>query len=275
MKTNLILKICSLLFLFLGMIGCSKTETNVDTKTETSISISASKNNFLVGETINLNVFTNQQIDVTSKSTFYLNNVALTNNNYAFVTDGIYEFKASYNNLTSNTFRVTVLPIVAATNNYVHRVLVEEYSGTWCGNCPSILFGIQQLKQQTDKEVSVQIHLSGNDPFITSSGNSIASSQGVSGVPNGKINRTINWDGPQYQNVNQVINEIKSSAPVGLAISPKIILNNLSIDIALGFANTNLSTKLIVFMVEDKLYHSQANYSSTLFGGQNPIPTLE
>ena len=89
------------------------------------------------------------------------------------------------------------------------RVLVEEYSGTWCGNCPSILYAVDLLHQQTDNAIVVSTHLFNGDPFITAQGNSLAASLGITGVPAGNINRTTSWTGPQYENVNQVINQIQ------------------------------------------------------------------
>jgi len=158
---------------------------------------------------------------------------------------------------------------------FVNRVLVEEYSGTWCGNCPNILYGTQLLKQQTNKEVSVQIHR-GSDPFVIPDGNTIATQQNVVGVPTGRINRTINWTGPQYQNVNQVLNEIKTSSAVGLAINSTINLNGvLNVNVIIGYINSTIQTKLMVYIVEDNLFHNQANYYSNLYGGLNPIPNFE
>lgn len=158
---------------------------------------------------------------------------------------------------------------------FVNRVLVEEYSGTWCGNCPNILYGTELLHQQTNKEVTVQIHR-GNDPFVTAAGNTIATAQNVVGVPTGKINRTIDWTGPQYQNVNQVLNEIKDNSNIGLAINSTITADGLvNLNIIIGCTTTSIQSRLVVYIVEDNLYHSQANYYSNLYNGLNPIPNFE
>ena len=44
------------------------------------------------------------------------------------------------------------------------RVLIEDYTGTWCGNCTRVSYAIEQVKAQNDKVVTVAIH-NGNDPF--------------------------------------------------------------------------------------------------------------
>ena len=232
MKKKLILS-CSLILL---LIGCTKNESDQNVEDViTGITLSVSQANLVVGQSVTLNVTSNLGDNLNSTSVFLVNDVAIPGNTYTFTSAGTYNVKASYQSFVSNTIQIVVVN-QATTTRFVSRVLVEEYSGTWCGNCPRILYGTQLLKEQTDKEVSVQIHLFGNDPFITSQGNDLAASQGVTGVPTGKINRTINWTGPQYQNVNQVIAEIDADSNAGLAINsslvfvPLMCFNKKSID---------------------------------------------
>jgi hypothetical protein len=227
-----------------------------------------------VGNSVTFTVNSNFGSNITDESEIFIDDQPILGNSYTFTQTGNYSIRASYLNFQSNTISITVNEESTALSQFVNRVLVEEYSGTWCGNCPRILYGTELLKEQTDKAVSVQIHLLGSDPFISPSGNSLASSQGVSGVPTGKINRTINWSGPQYQNVSQVINEIKPSSQVGLAINASLVSNALTVEVKMGFAET-LNTKLVVYLVEDNLFHTQANYSSNLYGGLSSIPNFK
>lgn len=259
----------SLLFLVI-ITGCSNTESaSLAKRLATAITLSANQSDLEAGGNATFSVISDLSADVTAESVFYVNDIEIPSNNYTFSTAGTYNVKAVYQNLTSNVIQITVQA------QFVNRVLVEEYSGTWCGNCPKILYGVQLLKQQTDKAVSVQVHLYSNDPFITTQGNALAADQNVSGVPTGKINRTINWNAPQFQNVSQVLNEIKPSSSVGLAINSALTAGNVNIDVLLGYANTALQTKLVVYIVEDNLCYSQANYSANLYGGFNPIPNFE
>ena len=271
MKKKLILS-CSLILL---LIGCTKNESNQNVEDViTGITLSVSQTNLVAGQSVTLNVTSNLGDNLNSTSAFLVNDVAISGNTYTFTSAGTYNVKASYQSFVSNTIQIVVVN-PATTTRFVSRVLVEEYSGTWCGNCPRILYGTQLLKEQTDKEVSVQIHLFGNDPFITSQGNDLAASQGVSGVPTGKINRTINWTGPQYQNVNQVIAEIDADSNVGLAINSSLTSNTINATIKMGFTNQDVTAKLVVYLVEDNLFNSQANYSSNLYGGLSSIPNFE
>lgn len=271
LKTTLFLVLLSIF-----VVGCTNTESDfTETPKVTALTISADQTNLQTGSTATFTTLSNLQTNLTAESVFYVNDVAIANNTYTFLAAGTYSIKAVYQDLTSNVIQITVQDEVVNPTKFVSRVLVEEYSGTWCGNCPRILYGTQLLKEQTDKEVSVQIHLNNNDPFITSQGNALAAEQNISGVPTGKINRTINWTGPQYQNVGQVTNEIKPNSNVGLAISSTLTGGNVNINLLLGFANTTIQTKLVVYIVEDNLFHTQANYSSNLYGGLSSIPNFE
>ena len=255
-------------------IGCTKTESDFEEITQLAITLSASQTNLVAGNAATFTVTSNVGDNLNSVSTFFVNGTAITTNSYTFATAGTYLVKATYQSATSNIIEVTVTN-PPTTNQFVSRVLVEEYSGTWCGNCPRILYGTQLLKEQTDKEVSVQIHLFNNDPYITTQGNQLATSLGINGVPTGKINRTINWTGPQYQNVAQVINEIKPSATSGLSIDSNLAGNTINATVEMGFVNTNSNVKLVVYLVEDNLFHTQSNYSSNLYGGLSSIPNFE
>jgi len=264
---NYLKKRVALLVLSILVVGCTETESN-DPQV-TAITLSSEKTIMTTGTVADFTAISNLGTNLNSETIFYVNDEAITGSQYQFQEAKDYEVKAVYNGISSNVMRVTV------ENQYVSRVLVEEYSGTWCGNCPRILYGTQLLKQQTDKAVSVQIHLYNGDPFISSHGNALATQQNVGGVPTGKINRTINWNGPQYQNVSQVTNQIKPSSTVGLAINTTITGTNLDINISMGFANTTINSKLVVYIVEDDLFHTQANYSSNLYGGKSSIPNFE
>ncbi len=249
------------------LVSCTETESNE--QQITAITLSAEKTTMVTGSSADFTVISNLGTNLNSETVFYVNDVNISGSQYTFQEAKIYDVKAVYKGITSNTLKITV------EKQYVNRVLVEEYSGTWCGNCPRILYGTQLLKEQTDKAVTVQIHLFNGDPFISSQGNELAIQQNVGSVPTGKINRTINWTGPQYQNVSQVLNQIKPSSSVGLAVNTTITGTNLAISISMGYANTSIQSRLVVYIVEDNLFHTQANYSSNLYGGLSSIPNFK
>lgn len=260
--------------------SCTKTESDFSmpaTVTQESISIKSDVAEVIVGTSITFTVISSiNNTIVTGQSKLYVNGDLITGNSYVFSQAGTFAVYALKGTLTSNVISVKVNANVPTVTNFVDRVLVEEYSGTWCGNCPAILYGVDLVHQQTDKAIVVSTHLFNGDPFITSQGNSLAASLGISGVPSGRINRTTAWNGLQYQNVNQVINEIQVKESLGLGIRSIVNGNNIdaTITISYGQAITG-EAKLTLYLVEDKLFYTQRNYSSTLYSGQANIPNFQ
>ncbi|MDH7515848.1 MAG: hypothetical protein QHI48_08250 [Bacteroidota bacterium] len=70
------------------------------------------------------------------------------------------------------------------------QVLIEEFSGTWCGWCP---YGADTLKALLDefpgRVHGVTYHQGANDPLVTPGGNGIIRLLGVTSYPSAAINR--------------------------------------------------------------------------------------
>ena len=266
------------LVLVIGLLllqSCTKTESDFTETPEETISVNASTNNVTVGSSVRFSILSSTNNNVTTQSKIYVNGGIITGDSYTFTTEGNFAVYATKGLLASKVITINVIAASTGTG-YKHRVLVEEYSGTWCGNCPRILYAVNLLEQQTEKAIVVSTHLFNGDPFISSDGNNLAFMQGVNGVPAGFINRTTSWTGPQYENVPQVINSIQAVASAGLAISSTTNSNNLSINVKVGYTQPITGgAKLTVYLVEDKLYSTQRNYSSNLYGGQAAIPNFE
>lgn len=256
--------------------SCTKTESDFKIAEEETITVAASALNVTAGTAVSFSVLSSiNNTNVTPNAKIFVNGNLISGTSYTFTSVGNFAVYATKGLLNS---AVITINVTALTSNigYKHNVLVEEYSGTWCGNCPRILFGVDLLKQQTDRAIVVSTHLFNNDPFITAEGNNLAAQQGVSGVPTGYINRTTSWTGPQYENVAQVINAIQSSSNAGVAISSTVANNNLLVTIKVGYKQALAGeAKLTVYLVEDKLLHSQQNYSANLYNGQSTIPNFE
>lgn len=268
----------SILVVTIGLLGaCTKIESDFSVVAgPEQISISASTLNVTAGNSVQFRVNSSvNNNDVSSLSKIYVNAVAISGNSFVFSEAGVYAVYATKDSFTSNVIRINVVATASGTA-FKHHVLVEEFSGTWCGNCPRILYGVDLLHQQTNKAIVVGFHLFGGDPFINSEGNSIAANLGISGVPTGLINRSGNWTGPQYQNVAQVIGAILPAASTGLSINAALQGNSLSINVGVQqLAPIAGNARLTVYLVEDKLYATQRNYSSNLYGGLASIPNFE
>ncbi len=272
-KTYRALMICLTVLLF---ASCTKTESDFSTPIPETIILSSDANSLLTGNSATFSVRSSTGSVTTGDSKIFIDDTVITGNTHLFSTEGTFLVYATKGDLKSNSIAVHVYNNVIPVTGFVDKVLVEEYSGTWCGNCPRILYGVELLHQQTSKAIVVGFHLSGNDPFITTQGNNLAASLGVSGVPTGYINRTISWNGPQYENVSQVTDQLQPIKGAGLSISSVSAGNVLNAVIRISYKQAITgNAKLTVYLVEDKLYNSQRNYSSNLYGGQATIPVFE
>ena len=156
------------------------------------------------------------------------------------------------------------------------RVLIEDYTGTWCGNCARVAHAIDLAKDQSDKTVAVGIH-NGNDPFnfvgIAPLKNLISPTSALQ-LPQSRLNRTIIWKYPEYNNIQQVKNLTSNNCALGLAIKSKIENGNINLDVNVKFAKNYSGVKLVVYVLEDHLIYKQENYS-TFFGNVNPVENFD
>ena len=110
-------KITNILFLFLltsFALSCSKDDDN---KGVSSITLTSSAETVQLGNSLTFTVMGNNNIEVTSESTFYINNVAISSNIYTPEVDGEFTVIAKYTSgeklLESNvlTINVTAIPV--------------------------------------------------------------------------------------------------------------------------------------------------------------------
>ena len=72
------------------------------------------------------------------------------------------------------------------------NVLIEEFSGTWCGWCP---YGADTLKQLISefpgRVFGMTYHQGTHDPLVTRDGNGVLAMLGVTSYPSAAVNRTL------------------------------------------------------------------------------------
>lgn len=157
------------------------------------------------------------------------------------------------------------------------NVLIEDYTGTWCGNCTRVAWAIEEAKAASDKVVSVAIH-NGNDPFhfqgIAPLKNLILPNSPLA-LPVSRLNRMIVWDFPETSNVQQALDLTSNNATIGLAMRSTVANGNINLDVKIKCLDDYQNLKLVVYLLEDKLYFNQRNYYNDLYNGVNPIPNFE
>jgi len=159
-----------------------------------------------------------------------------------------------------------------ATSKFTKKVLIEDFTGTWCGWCPRVSFGIEKVEEQTDQTVTVAIHRGSTDPYHFGESNIGSLDEGS--YPTAKLNRNILWNYPEPENVTQIIHLTNQVAQLGLSINSTLSGNTLTIDVNTTF-ETNLSeTKQVVYLVEDNLNYDQTNYTE-YYNGVSTISNFE
>ena len=262
--------------------SCSSDNDSGDNNTTpeaiTSITVTSSSSNVDLGTSVIFSAIGNNNASVSSNSTFYVNGNAITGRTYATVTAGTLDIYATYVNtngqtLTSPTIQVVVNPVI----NFNKRVLIEDFTGTWCQFCPRVSYAIELVKAQTTDVVVTAIHR-GNDPYNFSGASVLEDQIGLSGYPTAMLNRSTEWNYPETSSssIDQAVNLTSGVNPkLGVALETTTTGNTSTVNVKVKFGkNFNSNLKLVVYALEDNLIYNQTN-STTYYGGVNPIVNFE
>lgn len=262
------------LFLVISLFSCSADYKIIDSVE--SISLTADSSIKIIGETIVFTVKTNKGQDITQQASIKVNNVNIESNTFSTNTIGSVTVQAEYLGVLS-------LPLIISFQdgseiNFIKRVLIEDYTGTWCGNCPRVAHAIDLAKEQSDKVVSVAIHRSSSNPADASydpynfDSSTLESYLGMSGYPKALLNRVTRWQPLEQNNIPQVINLTQGENPkLGLAINSEVTNTTINLDVKVKFSKDFQGINLVVYILENGLIHNQVNYT-TFYGG---APYLE
>lgn len=164
----------------------------------------------------------------------------------------------------------------AISGYFKKRVLIEDYTGTWCGNCTRVSYAIDQVLEQTDKAVTVAIH-NGNDPYhftgIAPLKNLILPNSPLA-LPVSRLNRVNVWTFPEYTNVQQALDMTSNNTTVGLAMTSTVANGNINLNVNIKFVDDYSNLKLVVYLLEDGLIYFQRNYTN-FYNAVNPILDYE
>jgi thiol-disulfide isomerase/thioredoxin len=239
----------------------------------TSINLSSNSQSYFLGDLVEFSIIGNNGIDLTEQSTIsILGGGNLSSNIYATSAEGMFSFIATYDDFTSVVYDINILP---APTRFNQNVLIEDYTGTWCGYCPRISHAIDLVNQQTSEAVVVAIHRGSSDPYNFPAG-VLEDLINLLGYPTAMLNRTTEWNNPEPNNVNQVINLTSGLADVGLAIGSSLdgFGMNINVKVKFGGQFSHSSAKLVLYVLEDGLLFDQSN-STSYYGGSTVISNFE
>ncbi len=226
-----------------------------------------------IGEDITIQVITeNDVLDVTQESDIYVNGELISGTTFTKDDVGVYEIKARFNIYETEPELVEFFD--GFVTNFRKRVLVEDYTGTWCGWCPRISYALGLVEEQSDDAVLVAIHRAPSgtsDPYTYQGADPLEVLINSPGYPKGFLNRVTQWNFPEPDNIGQVVGLTQGLNPkLGLKLNSSHQGNSYTLDVGVKFANNFSGLKLVVYILENGLVYPQVNYTS--YYSSNPIP---
>ncbi len=217
--------------------------------------------------------------DTADQATFYVNDTPISGKTFQSMEPGVYEVYATYEvegeTLTSEVKDFSV---------YVPKryLVVEDYTGTWCGYCPGVLEAIEKVQMDTEFVSVVAMHktsFSFEDPMHFDDLPILEEEFDVSGYPSARINRSQKWNKP-YPHEEAMVYP-GSETDNSIKVNSRLRGDNLNINVDVIFENgTNGGEKIVVYLIENGIIHDQINYynddpDSPFYQAGNPIPDFE
>ncbi|QNA44838.1 Omp28-related outer membrane protein [Lacibacter sediminis] len=260
------------LVIILVLASCSKPGNEPDLVTQPQpLTVQLSRNELAADgfDEVSITVKDQSNADVTSSSTIYLNNTVYNSTTFFTNTSGNYQIKATRGSATSST--VTLTANTPGPSAFTQKVLIEDFTGTWCGICPGTVIPLDAYTDTKPNLISVGVHgpAGSNDPFKYIYDSQLRTALGVTGVPTVILNRDTKWD----NNTATLDALAQKRAVLGLALETSVSGTMVNVKARVKFdVTTSLPLKIVVLLAEDSLLYNQANYGH--FGLPNPIPNF-
>jgi len=250
-----------LLIILLISVACSKTEENVPLTTPVDL---IDENQFvrkasLINQDIPFKIVTEDGEDVTDIATFYVDGESIFGAIFSSAVIGEFEVYGTY---IQNGFEITTDTESFSVIIPKRKIVVEDYTGTWCGFCPKVAGAVHSLSEETDHVTVVAIHEDAGspvDPMHFDQIQLLKDAFDIEGFPAAKINRTENWQNP-YQN-NDVTGIAGLETNLALAINSELVGTELTVQINVVYEDGSVQgDKLVVYLLEDGILSDQTNY---------------
>jgi hypothetical protein len=261
--------VLGILLIIFSFFSCS-TDYKILESVE-SIGLTTDNSIKVIGETITFTVTTNSGEIITEDATILVNNTPIDGNTFTTTEIGTYTVQAKYYSVLSEPISVRFHD--GSEINFVKRVLIEDYTGTWCGNCPRVSHAIELARAQSEFIVPVGIHRSSSNPADAAydpynfDSSALEAVLNMSGYPKALLNRMTRWQPLEQNNITQVINLTQGDNPkLGLSMSNQVTSTNITLDVNIKFSQDFENLKLVVYVLENGLIYDQVNYTA-FYGG--------
>ena len=166
-----------------------------------------------------------------------------------------------------------VLEIGPVPESFTKKVLIEEFTGAWCGYCPDGAQRLENIIDSNDGNV-IGVSLHNGDQMAVGHTDYLGSIYQNTGFPSGMVDRlsindvvSINrgwWEGVAMDQLTKV-------ASCGLAIKSDVSGSKANIEVRVGFnAYMTGSYKLSVYLIEEKVSGEGYGYDQSNFYDTDP-----
>ena len=166
-----------------------------------------------------------------------------------------------------------VLEIGPVPESFTKKVLIEEFTGAWCGYCPDGAKRLENIIDSNDGNV-IGVSLHNGDQMAVGHTDYLGNIYQNTGFPSGMVDRlsindvvSINrgwWEGVAMDQLTKV-------ASCGLAIKSDVSGSKANIEVRVGFnAYMTGSYKLSVYLIEEKVSGEGYGYDQSNFYDTDP-----
>ncbi|SEA48879.1 Omp28-related outer membrane protein [Bizionia paragorgiae] len=236
--------------------GKTSNALNIIIDQELSISMTYNPESVTNQDMVSFTVMNNLGVDVTSNTVLTLGGVEISNP-YQFTNLGDNVVTASYSSFTTSE-------TINVTRGFTKKVLLEDFTGTWCPNCPPAAASVSNVTSSYSNVFGVGYHdgVSGYpDPMEIPETAFWASYYNVTGFPTVYVNGPdTRWDFPGIAQINS---ELAEKATTGLSIDSEIVGGLLNLEVKVAFNQIpSEEVKLMLYLVEDNVTTSSPQAGS-------------
>ena len=260
-----------ILFFFVILFTCSDKEDFsayfIEPEIITGLNVESS---YLIDQLINLSVIGDNGEDYSQISTFFIDGQEITGSQIFHSDLGVHEVFAEYS--IDDQLYNTVLKSYSIVDP-VNKVLLEDFTGTWCGYCPPVKNAINMAMDLYSQNLTV-VATHQNDEFAIDEEQDLTGSLGPFGLPEARINRLIEWVDPY--DITELNDIVLTQNPIAISIESNVEGNDLISRIRFVSKESLDNFKIVVYLTENNLIADQANYlnfdeNSYFYGMGNPI----
>lgn len=160
---------------------------------------------------------------------------------------------------------------------FTRRMVVEEHTGAWCGNCPRGIVALKEMKERYGENfIGIGIH--NKDQYAVAEYDNFIGGY-MTGYPNSIINRSGNSVDPKYSNLVAHYQSMNAQADGDIAIEATYDTEgkiNFTAHSRFAFSETNADYRVAFVVLENQLPIKQENYyagASSPMGGFESLPS--